>query len=1013
MAKEPDDHFTALSDINRLGLRVADHIQAMLAYWDADQVCRFANNAYLEWFGKGRDEMVNKITLKELLGPLYEKNLPYISAVLKGEIQQFERDITVPGGETRSSIANYYPDIINGVVKGFFVHVSDVTQIKKLEKELAFSEKKFRDLLESASDATVIIKQTGEIEIVNLQTERLFGYQRNDLFGKKIEMILPERFWNIGPDERSGFFQNPEGFPEKEDQELFGLKKNGEEFPVEISISSIQLQDGLYVSAAIRDVTRRKQQEKEINEQAMIISSATDAILSNTVEGTILTWNKGAEQMFGYTLEEIKGRHISLLFPPELLEEETLLISKILNGQSIQQYETIRLKKDGSEVNASLTMSPILDKNGSIIKISKIIRDITSQKKAERELMQSNERSKIFIDQAPHAIAMFDSKMCYLAASKRWVSDYNLEGMAIIGRSHYDIFPEIGDDWKKIHQECLHGEINQCDEARFERADGSVQWLTWDIRPWYLSEGYIGGILMYTADVTASKERDEEKKKIEAILDKTNEVARIGTWEVDTKNSRVTWSRITREIHEVPIGYEPKLGEAILFFKEGSSRTRIENVFEEAISTGTTYDIEVELITAKGKEIWVRVIGQTEFSGGICTRLYGVFQDIDEVKRSRDALYRLNNDLTSILNSSHVSIISTDLDGTITHFNRGAELLLQYDANEVVGKCNPSVFHVEEDLISRGIELSALYGQPINHFDVFVEVAKRERFESREWTYVRKDGSKFPVQLVVTAIRDMEGVITGYLGIATDISEIKNAAQEKQSLLEIATDQNERLKNFAYIVSHNLRSHMGNIDMTVSLFVDENQQMADNEMILLLQMAITNLKDTIANLNEVVLMNTSFNEKLIPIDLALAINTAIQTVFQLARDASVSIINNVAGDIRILGFPAYIESVLLNFITNGIKYHSPERKGEVRFSAIRAGKYIVLKIQDNGLGINLKQHGSKLFGMYKTFHGNKDARGIGLFITKNQIETMGGRIEVESEVNEGTTFTLYLKNEKS
>jgi PAS domain S-box-containing protein len=133
------------SRLNSLGLSVADHVSAMLAYWDKDLICRFANTAYLDWFGKNREEMIDKITIKELLGPLYEKNLPYITGALEGTIQTFERDITTPTGEVRSALANYFPEIENGEVKGFFVHVADITPIKLLEEEIIKSNEIIRE----------------------------------------------------------------------------------------------------------------------------------------------------------------------------------------------------------------------------------------------------------------------------------------------------------------------------------------------------------------------------------------------------------------------------------------------------------------------------------------------------------------------------------------------------------------------------------------------------------------------------------------------------------------------------------------------------------------------------------------------------------------------------------------------------------------------------------------------------------------------------------------------------
>jgi PAS domain S-box-containing protein len=127
----PEEH-----KLESIGLKVADHVTAMLAYWDKNLICRFANAAYRDWFGKTREVMVDKMTIQELLGPLYEKNLPYIKGVLEGKAQTFEREIPVPSGGTRSSIASYIPDIVDGEVKGFFVHVADISQIKLLEKEI-------------------------------------------------------------------------------------------------------------------------------------------------------------------------------------------------------------------------------------------------------------------------------------------------------------------------------------------------------------------------------------------------------------------------------------------------------------------------------------------------------------------------------------------------------------------------------------------------------------------------------------------------------------------------------------------------------------------------------------------------------------------------------------------------------------------------------------------------------------------------------------------------------------
>jgi PAS domain S-box-containing protein len=121
-------------NVARLALRVADNVPAMLAYWNAQQVCLFANDAYRAWFGKSRDDVVGS-TMKELLGPLYELNLPHIRRALAGELQVFERAIPQPDGRVRESLATYLPDVVDGTVRGFYVHVADVTALKELERE--------------------------------------------------------------------------------------------------------------------------------------------------------------------------------------------------------------------------------------------------------------------------------------------------------------------------------------------------------------------------------------------------------------------------------------------------------------------------------------------------------------------------------------------------------------------------------------------------------------------------------------------------------------------------------------------------------------------------------------------------------------------------------------------------------------------------------------------------------------------------------------------------------------
>jgi PAS domain S-box-containing protein len=237
--------------------------------------------------------------------------------------------------------------------------------------------------LDSTPDPIIIVNDKGIIEMMNNQTEAVFGYTKGELYGKEIEVLMPNRFQHIHEKHRADFSMRPKIRDMGTDLELFAIKKNGAEFPVEISLSPIRLETATWVSAAIRDISIRKEEEHKLSQLATIIENSADAIISKKLDGTILTWNKGAEKILGYKFEEVLGKNISFLFPPERLAEERIIMHKILKGDFINQYETIRIRKDQTPIYVSITLSPIKDKNGKIMGVSKILRDITKNKEQE------------------------------------------------------------------------------------------------------------------------------------------------------------------------------------------------------------------------------------------------------------------------------------------------------------------------------------------------------------------------------------------------------------------------------------------------------------------------------------------------------------------------------------------------------------------------------------------------------------------------------------------------------
>ncbi len=629
-----------------------------------------------------------------------------------------------------------------------------------------------------------------------------------------------------------------------------------------------------------------------------------------------------------------------------------------------------------------------------------------------RELKKSNQRNQIFVNEAPTAIAMFDTNMCYVAASQKWLNDYGLQGRDIIGKSHYEIFPEIGEDWKQIHRKCMAGAINKNDNAPFLREDGTTQWLVWDVRPWYASEGQVGGIIMYTEDITERKRIEQQLVLSEAQFRGAFQSSPTGIAIVSLRGNWVTVNPAVSNI----LGYtEAELMK--LTFQDITHPDDLDAdlalVNELLEGKRQYYNLEKRYKHKEGYYIWaILSVSLVRDAEGNPKHFVSQITDINTQRITQQKLEQALDKLEGILGaSSQVSIISADVNGVITSFNVGAENLLGYSRQEMVNVRTPQIIHVAEEVIARGHELTEQLGKTVQGFDVFIELAKVQQYETREWTYVHKDGTHFPVQLTVTAIRE-NGEIVGYLGIAVDISEIKRVEREIKLLLDVAKDQNERLKNFAHIVSHNLRSHSGNISILIDLFLQENPEKADDELLQNLVQSANNLKETIVHLNEVVVLNTTVSDNIKKLHLKTIVDAAIQNIKAIANDKQVTIENNVDSSLYVAGVEAYLDSIVLNFLTNAIKYRAEDRPAYVKLNAVPENGFVLLSFEDNGVGMDLKRVKHKLFGMYKTFHTNPDARGIGLFITKNQIEALGGKIDVESEEGIGTTFKVYLRHEK-
>ncbi len=486
-----------------------------------------------------------------------------------------------------------------------------------------------------------------------------------------------------------------------------------------------------------------------------------------------------------------------------------------------------------------------------------------------------------------------------------------------------------------------------------------------------------------------------EKEKLNNVIEGTN----VGTWEWNVQTGETVFDERWANI----VGYN--LDE----LAPVSINTWIELVHEEDLVVSTQklqdcfekkaeyYECECRMKHKNGNWIWVfdrgKVFSWTE--DGKPLKMFGTHQDINQKVIAEQKLRISEESFRGNFENAVIGMAILNEQLEWIEVNEQLCNILGYSKEELKIKKIEEITHVT-DTASDATLLQAIIEGKLNNYQI-------------EKRFIHKQGTIISAILSCAVVRNEQQKIIYIIKQIVNITNLKQAETEVRQLLDVTKEQNARLQNFAHIVSHNLRSHSVNISLLIDVLCNKNKELRNSQVVQLLIKSANNLQETIHNLNEVAIINNSIQEHKVPIHLYESAVKAIENVSALATSSNVLIINEVAENAVVLGLPAYIDSIILNMLTNAIKYKSEERAAFVKITTTFKSNCIELAFEDNGVGIDLKRYGDKLFGMYKTFHAHPDARGIGLFITKNQIEAMGGKVKVESEINKGTKFIISLK----
>ncbi|GHC59487.1 hypothetical protein GCM10008083_25450 [Ulvibacter litoralis] len=760
-----------------------------------------------------------------------------------------------------------------------FGNVTDVIGTCQDITQQQMAADKFRGLLESAPDAMVIVNERGKIQLINKQAEKLFGYSAIELLDKSVEVLIPERFANGHGVYRDHFFANPKVRGMGVGKDLYGKHKDGKEIPIQISLSPIETEEGLLVSAAIRDITLQKIAENELLQKNQLLSFAERiAMMGNWKWNLItneLTWSTNLYDIF--EVEESTDVMFDTYFN-FIHEEDREMVSESiqesLNGLLFNKV-VHRIKLHSGIIKTIQLLAVVSpDSNGQITEIIGTCQDITDQRLAETELLRKN-------------------KLLTFA-----------EEITMMGNWQWDLVTN-GVKWS----------------ANLYRIFG-----------------------------------------------------------VD-KDTDLTYTTYFNFVHPDDKDFVAKHVEKSLEAKK----------FEDLL-----HRIKLEDGTVKTIQLLAEIITNDK---GELIEIIGTCQDVTQQKMAE-------NKFRGLLESAPDAMVIVNGKGHIQLINKQAEKLFGYTVEELFGK-------PVETLIPERFTGNRKHK---GHRDSFFATPKVQAYgvgDGKELFGINKEGKEIPIQISLSPLETEEGLLVS--AAIRDITEQKlaqnkilQAKENLEVLTKHLTDQNIQLEDFAHITSHNLRSPVSNLNALLHLYDIAESEEERKILFEKFEIVIEHLTSTLNTLIEALKTKKEGNKSIELIDFEEVLDKTKEIISGQIINTNSKIISDFSKIPKIKYHKTYLESIFLNLVTNAIKYKSPDRDPELFIETETSNGKIKITFRDNGLGIDLEKHGHKLFGLNKTFHRHPEAKGVGLYLTKIQVESMGGSIYATSEVNKGSVFTIIF-----
>jgi PAS domain S-box-containing protein len=1054
-------------------LRLIDHIPAVVTYVDTERRYQFVSEAMAEWLGGKPEDYVGKHVSEALGEDSYRILSPEIDRVLAGEQVVFERFIPFKTGQHRFVRISYTPDINEeGRVRGYFGLILDISDKHAAEEALQRSEERYRAFIDQSTEGIWRCELRERIPVdlpINKQIELIYehGYLAEcnnamaaqygfvsaaEIVGAPLDQLLvkedPKNYEFLEAFIKSGYSLTEAESHEKDaDGNDVYFLNNFVGF----------IEDGRLVRAwgTQRDITARRKAEAGLARMAAIVQSSDDAIISKDLSGNITSWNKSAERIFGYTSSEIIGKNISLLIPAGRMDEEPRIIERITQGRVVEHYETRRVRKDGVEIDISLTVSPIRNEAGLIIGASKIARDISDQKMSDRTLQESQMLLSMAMQSSRMGAWEHDTATDVVHWNRDLEEIFGLPAGGFEGTraAFYELIYEEDRQrmWFEV-ETAVDRHTDYAVEFRFRHADGSIRWMEGRGQAVYSEKGEPVRLYGIGIDITDRKRAEAALSESEERFAKAFNASPLAL----TISSLVDGTLV--EVNDTFVrvsGYsrEEALGKTTIelgLWARPDDRTEELNTIREK---GQVKNTEYSFRTRDGNEI-IGLLSAERIEIGGETFALTVIQDITDRKKAEEALLaaeRKAADEYQALLSRIVPLAQT-LGKTRDLFPVYRLLL---DFVRVSMPCSAffvSFFDENTSLRTAAyawgdkgeVDISDLPpikltpdGGP-NSQAVFQKrsiVATRymDMMKTRPHVILQEDGIDPNSSLVVPMI--VKDRVIGTLEVqayqdAAFIDEHLIALEMAANLAAVAIENVKLIKSeidlrneaeaanrtkdeFLSVLSHELRTPLNSMLGWVRML--RTGALDTERMIKAIEVIERNTRLQIALIEDLLDVSRIISGKMRiekePLDLADLARAVVETIRPTALAKEIHFeFEGGSEALFIEGDATRLQQVITNLAENAIKF-TPEN-GMISIAVKRVDSAVELVIKDTGIGIE-PEFLPLIFDRFSQADASTrrsyTGLGLGLAIVKKIVDLHQGRITVDSEgPGTGSSFTVSI-----